>query len=276
MALAASRWGPAGAPRAVLCVHGVGQRGRIFEPLAQRLAAAGRAVIAVDLRGHGDSPHDGPLDGDAHVDDLLATLDEYRIDAAIVAGHSFGARLAATLAARHPARIERLVLVEPAFAVGAERARRSVAIERVDWSFATIEGAVAAVVASDAAAGSPRAVVEAYVAGDVVIGPDGRYRFSYSTAAALAAWDEIMSGDPPVAAVPTLLVRAEDSHLDATGPLRRYRAALGDLLGTATVPGGHNALWSAPLKVATAIEAFLAPSRRAPAAASADGALRSP
>jgi pimeloyl-ACP methyl ester carboxylesterase len=44
----------------------------------------------------------------------LAELDAAGVETAVVAGHSFGAAVAAWLAAHHPERIERLVLVAPA------------------------------------------------------------------------------------------------------------------------------------------------------------------
>lgn len=47
-------WGPAdGFP--VLCVHGAGDHGRMWDGFAPRLAEPGYRAVAVDLRGHGDS-----------------------------------------------------------------------------------------------------------------------------------------------------------------------------------------------------------------------------
>jgi pimeloyl-ACP methyl ester carboxylesterase len=51
-------WGDPGDPL-VLCLHGAYDHGRMFDGLAPRLAALGYHVVAVDLRGHGDS---APLD----------------------------------------------------------------------------------------------------------------------------------------------------------------------------------------------------------------------
>lgn len=47
-------WGDAGAPPMVL-VHGGWDHGRMFDGIAPELAAMGYRVVAVDLRGHGDS-----------------------------------------------------------------------------------------------------------------------------------------------------------------------------------------------------------------------------
>ncbi len=51
-------WGDPADPL-VLCLHGAYDHGRMFDGIAPRVAALGYHVVAVDLRGHGDS---GPLD----------------------------------------------------------------------------------------------------------------------------------------------------------------------------------------------------------------------
>ena len=51
--LAADRFGSGGRP--VLFLHGGGQTRRAWDATARRVAAAGMTVIAVDLRGHGES-----------------------------------------------------------------------------------------------------------------------------------------------------------------------------------------------------------------------------
>ena len=85
-------WGGAGAP--VLLAHATGFHGRVWEPVARRLVAAGRRVWSFDFRGHGDS--DAPdLDYSWHgfADDVLAVAGHLGVvgDAALVAcGHSKG------------------------------------------------------------------------------------------------------------------------------------------------------------------------------------------
>jgi len=51
-----------------------------------------------------------------HADDLVAVLDALDAERAVVVGHSMGAFVAALLAARHPQRITRAVLVDGGFA----------------------------------------------------------------------------------------------------------------------------------------------------------------
>lgn len=257
MVLKTRRWGPAG-PRCVACVHGVAQHGAIFEDLAQRLVSAGHSVLAVDLRGHGESGRLPPWDIDTHIGDLLETLDAAGVERASWVGHSFGGRLAAEAAVRAPERSDRLVLLDPGLEVPAQIALRSAEIDRLDWSFATADGALNALLSSDSVVAAPRQVVEAFVRDDVRKGPDGRFRFSFCPSAAVAAWSEMSRPAPPVARLPTLVLRAAvplfppDSALES-----RYAETLGDLLTARTVPNGHNVLWESPAETGEAIERFL-------------------
>ena len=64
-------------------------------------------VIAVDLRGHGKSgkPHDPKAYGEEMVRDVVHLLDYLKIGRAHIAGYSFGAFIAARMAALHPDRL---------------------------------------------------------------------------------------------------------------------------------------------------------------------------
>ena len=84
------------------------------------LLEARRRVLRADLPGHGASP---PLPDGAGVEELAdaaaAALRARCAEPAIVAGHSLGGLVAVALAERHPALVERLLLVStcPSLAV---------------------------------------------------------------------------------------------------------------------------------------------------------------
>jgi lipase len=257
MLLKTHRWGGTGTDP-VICLHGVAQHGRIFDPLGRRLAERGRPVVAVDLRGHGDSGREPPWNVATHVEDLLETADELGIERAAWIGHSFGGLLAAALANRAPERVSRLGLLEPGLEVPADRALRQAEIDRLDWSFGTVEGATNAMLASDTVVAAPQATVAAYVEDDVRRGPDGRFRFRFCPSAAVVAWSELTLPAPPIAELPTLLLQAIAPLFDARDQIGRYRKALGPLLTVATVPNGHNVLWESPAETIGAVESFLA------------------
>jgi pimeloyl-ACP methyl ester carboxylesterase len=73
---------------AVVLVHGAWHGAWCWQPVLERLSAAGVEAIAVDLPGHGDDP--GPM-GDLHADAdrVRQTLDEIQRPVVLV-GHSYG------------------------------------------------------------------------------------------------------------------------------------------------------------------------------------------
>ncbi|HSS03785.1 MAG TPA: alpha/beta hydrolase [Solirubrobacterales bacterium] len=255
MQLKTHAWGAIGA-ESVVCVHGITQDGAVFEEMGKRLAERGHSVVAVDLRGHGESGREPPWDTETHVEDVLETIDGLGVGRASWVGHSFGGRVAASLATVSADRTERLVLLEPGLEVPVQRALQRAEIERLDWSFATTDGAVNALLSNDSIVAAPQDVVEAFVGRDVRKGPDGRFRFRFCPSAVVVAWSEMTLPAPPVAAVPTLLVEAEvplfEHELRA-----RYENALNDQLSWVKVPNGHNVLWESPVETIGAVERFL-------------------
>lgn len=90
--------------RPFLLVHGLASNARLWDGVARRLAAAGHAVAAVDLRGHGRSEAPaGGYDTDTCADDLAALADGLGFTggrAPVVAGQSWGGNVVLSLAAR--------------------------------------------------------------------------------------------------------------------------------------------------------------------------------
>lgn len=102
-----------GAPTApaVVLIGSLGSTLVMWEPTLPALEPALR-VIRVDLRGHGASPvPPGPYAMDDLAADVTAVLDDLGVARASVVGISLGGMIAATLAARHPDRVDRLALL---------------------------------------------------------------------------------------------------------------------------------------------------------------------
>jgi lipase len=96
----------------VLAVHGITSSSATWRATAHAVGDRA-AMIAVDLRGRGRSNElPAPFGIDAHVRDMLAVLDHFELQRAVVVGHSLGAYIVARLATAHPDRVERLVLVD--------------------------------------------------------------------------------------------------------------------------------------------------------------------
>lgn len=256
MILNTHRWGTE-QPEAVVCIHGITQHGGIYAELGERLAAGGHFVVAVDLRGHGDSGREPPWNVETHVADLFETLGGLGVERASWVGHSFGGRVAAAAAASEPGRARSLALLDPAIEVPAAAALQSAEVERLDWSFATVEGAINALLSSGRTVAPPHEVVTAYVEDDLRRGPDGRFRFSFCPSAVIVAWSEMVLPAPPIAPIPTLAIRPRVPLFDDGVRAPRYREALGELLTEVAVPNGHNVLWEAPAETISAIERFV-------------------
>lgn len=99
----------------LVLVHGVAMRGDDWAPLLRELKRRHR-VYAIDLLGYGNS--DKPDPGDYSIarqsEIVRQFLDAKQLAAADVVGVSMGGWIAAKLAAEHPQRVRRLVLVSSA------------------------------------------------------------------------------------------------------------------------------------------------------------------
>jgi esterase len=96
---------------ALICIHGLTGNAHDFDRVAGRLAKKFR-VIALDVRGRGDSQWGPPADYNipTYAKDLGAMIDALKIERASLIGTSMGGRISILYAADHPGRIERIVL----------------------------------------------------------------------------------------------------------------------------------------------------------------------
>ncbi|HWX48730.1 MAG TPA: alpha/beta fold hydrolase [Roseomonas sp.] len=110
MRLRAIEAGQGEAPPLVL-LHGLFGQAQNFATVQKALAAS-RRVIALDLRNHGQSPHDAAMDYAAMAEDVAETLAALDAGPAVVLGHSMGGKVAMTLALSRPERVERLIVAD--------------------------------------------------------------------------------------------------------------------------------------------------------------------
>ncbi len=89
-----------------------------FDGLAKAIGSDIR-LIAVDLRGRGlsDKPDTGYSMED-HAGDILGLLDHLDLDRAFLGGHSFGGFLTYHIAAHHPERVRRCVVMDAPIDIG--------------------------------------------------------------------------------------------------------------------------------------------------------------
>ena len=118
----------------VLLIHGFPDSHRLWRHQVPALVAAGKRVIAPDLRGFGESQQPNEVADYAlrhSIADMLAVLDALEIERAQVVGHDWGAAVAWGLAAFAPERVERLVVLS----VGHPRALAEPTMEQREKSW---------------------------------------------------------------------------------------------------------------------------------------------
>jgi pimeloyl-ACP methyl ester carboxylesterase len=99
---------------AVVIVHGVGGHKEDWVQLAETLAPH-HTVYAIDMLGFGGSSKTGEqITIDEQAAALVALMDDQHVKHADLVGNSVGGWVAATLAAEHPDRVSKLVLVDAA------------------------------------------------------------------------------------------------------------------------------------------------------------------
>jgi pimeloyl-ACP methyl ester carboxylesterase len=97
---------------AVVLLHGFGDTGDMWAPLAANLARD-HTVVVPDLRGMGLSSHpQSGYDKKAQAADIRAVLTKLGIDHAVVVGHDIGTMVAFAYAARYPDKTDRLVVMD--------------------------------------------------------------------------------------------------------------------------------------------------------------------
>jgi len=104
-------WSDDGVP--FLLLHGFGNEAHVWDDLAPVLAPHYR-VLALDMRGHGDSDADpeGRYDHESMARDVEAVCEHLGIERLVLCGHSMGGRVSMRFAGRNPGRLAGLVIVD--------------------------------------------------------------------------------------------------------------------------------------------------------------------
>jgi pimeloyl-ACP methyl ester carboxylesterase len=255
--------GPAGTGAPILIVHGLSFFSYDWIGVAAELAS-NREVVAMDMRGFGDSTWSPSRDYGVPTmaGDVVALLDHLGWQRAILVGHSMGGRNAAYCAAKNPARVAGLVLVDysPENApAGSKRVTDTIAGQ--PDVFASVDEAMRHFgVPKD----SPkRARFEAYLRpgpGGVQVKRDLHFRDQFRRLKetgerpkhGVDMWQTL--GE---LACPTLVVRGAQSDMFAPETVARVKAA-NPRISVVEVDGGHNVAGDNPQGFLAAIRPFIA------------------
>lgn len=105
LTLVASDYGQGNGKLPVICIPGLTRNARDFEDVAPAIAATGRRVLAVDLRGRGRSDRSSDpktYSPRVYADDMMALLSSINAPRAIFVGTSLGGLVTMTLAVKRP------------------------------------------------------------------------------------------------------------------------------------------------------------------------------
>jgi pimeloyl-ACP methyl ester carboxylesterase len=257
-----TEWGEVAAPVVVL-LHGITGHARTWDDEAAALASRFR-VLALDQRGHGDS--DPAPDGDYSTatlaEDLAAFVDTLGLRSFRIVALSLGGRVAMAYTARHPARVERLVIVDigPDIAE-AGRARIGTGMATTPERFGTTEHARAWIRAANARY-TERALQQRVEHG-LRATADGGFTWKYDR----AIRDAIRSGrwqDPIdlwpawcALACPTLVIRGADSDVLSPETAERMVARCPHVQFVEVADAGHSVPAEQPDRFLALVTDFL-------------------
>jgi lipase len=236
----------------LLALHGVTGHGGRWKALGEQ-HLGGFWVLAPDLRGHGRSDPHPPWTLEQHAADLLTLIDEYRLSACAVLGHSFGGAIALHLEHLAPQRITKLLLLDPVVGVDPE-----LALEHAELPERYFERRADAVAAQRYEwPDVPAATIEDELLANLVETEYG-WTFRYRQAAVAAAWSEMARAAVlPLAGIPTLLAPALRANYVRPEFVQGCRIVLQDNLTLTYVDGGHMLYLERPEEIARMVTAFV-------------------
>jgi lipase len=238
----------------IVALHGVRGHGARWRRLAER-HTTGLQVIALDLRGSGESTWLPPWSLEQHAADVLETLDHLDLSTVDLMGHSFGGTVALTVANEAPHRVRRLVLLDPALDLPADYVLRRATRELTPPSYESPAEARANRAAQWPDAAEPEAIDEE-VADHLTHDADGRYRWRYSAAAVVTGFSEMTRpAPPPPPGVPTLLVIADRGT--AVEPSYLDKLEGGSAVTITRLDSGHTVYIDRPVQTGALVQDFL-------------------
>jgi len=173
------RSGPRGAPLVLL--HGLSANSQSFAGLVRAGIDKRHDVIRIDLRGRGlsDQPEGAVYSMQAHGEDVLAVMDAAGVADAVIVGHSFGGLVTMWLAAHHPARVRRQVLIDisgPTIQNPEIMRLLQPSLARLDREYVSLESYLDLLRGSPMFAGAWCDEVADFYRADVAVGPGGVVR----------------------------------------------------------------------------------------------------
>lgn len=100
-----------GAGKPIIIIHGLYGSSDNWLTIARKLGET-HSVYSVDLRNHGNSPHDEEMTLRAMAGDIVEFVGRHKLDGASIIAHSLGGKVAMLAALELKERLEKLVIVD--------------------------------------------------------------------------------------------------------------------------------------------------------------------
>lgn len=104
-------WGQANDQPSILLIHATGFHARCWDEVIKHLE--GRHVIAIDMRGHGRSSKEGPVEWDVYAQDLVELVGALPLNQPKLVGHSMGGYCVTRSLAELSKSVDSALLIDP-------------------------------------------------------------------------------------------------------------------------------------------------------------------
>lgn len=235
----------------LLLMPGLTANAHSFDGLVSAGLVPAVRLLALDLRGRGlsDKPESGYSLAD-HAADVIGLLDQLELDSVILGGHSYGGLLGLYLAANHPERVKKLVVIDAAAEMHPDTRRLiQPAIDRLGKPLPSWESYLAVVKVMPFFYQWWDPAIESYFRADIKTLPSGQVVSRSSPAAITKAVEHVLAeawrDKLPLIGQPTLLLNATGGYgLPGAPPLLPREQAQATVAALpqgrySAVPGNH-------------------------------------